>query len=114
VDRYPNASAMAFELRRIALAMGVGDGRLFLRRALDRDFGNDASEVTAERPYSTAPPPLAAPAARGAVAPAATRTSRSRPAPPRPSPVRPDDLLDLNDLDAMPTIANDDLSDHRE
>ena len=91
VDRYPNASAMAFELRRIALAMGVADGRLFLRRALDRDFGNDASEVTAERPYSTAPAPPPAPAAKS-----------------RPSPVRPDDLLDLIDLDAMPTIANDD------
>jgi serine/threonine protein kinase len=114
VDRYPNASAMAFELRRIALGMGVGDGRLFLRRALDRDFGNDASEVTAERPYSTASPPAAAVAARVAVAPAATRTSRSRPAPSRPSPVRPDDLLDLIDLDALPTIANDDLSGHRE
>ena len=52
-DRYPNASAMAFDLRRVALAMGVGDGRLFLRRALDREFGNDASEVTAEQQYST-------------------------------------------------------------
>jgi serine/threonine protein kinase len=100
VDRYPNASAMAFELRRIALAMGVGDGRLFLRRALERDFGNDASEVTAERPYSTAPPPAPA-------APAATTASRSRPAASRLLPVRPDDLLDLIDLDAMPTIAND-------
>ncbi|MDB4934098.1 MAG: hypothetical protein JWP87_1070 [Labilithrix sp.] len=78
-DRYPNASAMAFELRRIGLAMGVGDGRLFLRRALDREFGNDASEATAERPYySSAPPPE------------------------RPVPVRPDDLIDL---DALPTVA---------
>jgi serine/threonine-protein kinase len=46
-DRYPNASAMAFDLRRVALAMGVGDGRWFLRRALDREFGVD-SEVTRE------------------------------------------------------------------
>lgn len=87
VDRYPNASAMAFELRRVALAMGVGDGRLFLRRALDRELGNDASEVTAERPYSTAPPPPVPGAARG-----------SRPVPVHPSPVRPDDLADLVDL----------------
>jgi serine/threonine-protein kinase len=78
-DRYPNASAMAFDLRRIALAMGVGDGRLFLRRALDREFGNDASEVTAERSYSSS--------ARAAE---------------RPVPVRPDDLIDL---DALPTVA---------
>ncbi len=47
-DRYPNASALAFDLRRVALAMGVGDGRWFLRRALDREFGAD-SEVTKER-----------------------------------------------------------------
>jgi len=96
VDRYPNATAMAFELRRVALAMGVGDGRLFLRRALDREFGNDASEVTAERPYSTAPPPPV---------PVATRGSQSRPVPAQPSPVRPDDLAELADLDGAPTIA---------
>lgn len=78
-DRYPNASAMAFELRRIALAMGVGDGRLFLRRTLDREFGNDASEVTAEHCYITASPP----AALAAVA---------------------DD--DLEDLEGLPTIAD--------
>lgn len=98
VDRYPNASAMAFELRRLALAMGVGDGRLFLRRALDREFGNDASEVTAERPYSTSPPP---PVAGRAGSP------HTRSLPLEPSPVRPDDLADLMDLDpdALPTIA---------
>jgi len=47
-DRYPNVSALAFDLRRIALSMGVGDGRWFLRRALEREFGED-SEVTKER-----------------------------------------------------------------
>ena len=82
-ERFPNASAMAFELRRIALSMGVGDGRLFLRRALDREFGNDASEVTAEHAYSTAPP-LA------------------------PSVVLANDLLELAALDALPTIADND------
>ena len=82
-ERYPNASAMAFELRRIALSMGVGDGRLFLRRALDREFGNDASEITAERPYSTAPPQA-------------------------PSVVLANDLMELAALDALPTIADND------
>lgn len=48
--RHPNASAMAFELRRVALAMGVGDGRWFLRRALEHEWGND--EATIERPPS--------------------------------------------------------------
>ncbi len=95
VDRYPNASAMAFELRRVALAMGVGDGRLFLRRSLDREFGNDASEVTAERPYSTAPPPAAAIVVK--------------PLPPvAPSPVRPDDLFDLAALPRVPRRRTDD------
>jgi hypothetical protein len=46
-DRYPNASAMAVELRRIALGMGVGDGRWFLRKALDREYGTDP-ETTQE------------------------------------------------------------------
>jgi eukaryotic-like serine/threonine-protein kinase len=78
-DRYPNASALAFDLRRIALALGVGDGRAFLRRALDREWGNDA-EVTTERPYATTPPE-----------------------PVRPVPVAADDL---HDLDGLPTIAH--------
>ena len=82
-ERYPNASAMAFELRRIALSMGVGDGRLFLRRALDREFGTDSSEVTAERAYSTAPPQP-------------------------PSVVLANDLIDLAALDALPTFVDND------
>lgn len=32
--RYPHATAMAYELRRVALSMGVGDGRMFLRNAI--------------------------------------------------------------------------------
>lgn len=47
--RFPNPSAMAFELRRIVLGMGVGDARWFLRRALEREFKTDG-EVTAEVP----------------------------------------------------------------
>jgi eukaryotic-like serine/threonine-protein kinase len=47
--RYPNASAMAYELRRIVLAMGASDGRYFLARALDRQLRCGDSEITAER-----------------------------------------------------------------
>jgi serine/threonine-protein kinase len=32
--RFPHATAMAYELRRVALPLGVGDGRLFLRSLL--------------------------------------------------------------------------------
>ena len=51
--RYPNAGALGYELRRVALLMGVGDGRAFLRSALSRAFGDDRSsdeeeEVTGE------------------------------------------------------------------
>jgi hypothetical protein len=35
--RYPHATAMAYELRRVALTMGVGDGRMFLRSALEKE-----------------------------------------------------------------------------
>ncbi len=54
-ERFRNVSAMAFELRRLALALGVGDGRYFLRCALDRLFGR-CEEVTAEKAFSTVPP----------------------------------------------------------
>ena len=50
-ERYPNASALLFDFQRIALALGVGDARTFLRGALDREFGSDA-EITSERPES--------------------------------------------------------------
>lgn len=45
--RYPTSSAMALELRGIAIAMGVGDGRWFLRKALHQEWGNDP-EITQE------------------------------------------------------------------
>jgi serine/threonine protein kinase len=47
--RYTHATAMAFELRRVALKMGVGDGRVFLRTAI-------AEQTTA----ATIPPPASA------------------------------------------------------
>jgi len=58
--RYPHAGALGYELRRVALAMGVGDGRAFLRTALSRAFGDDRGdddedEVTGE--VKTTPPP---------------------------------------------------------
>jgi serine/threonine-protein kinase len=42
--RYPHAGALAYELRRAALSMGVGDGRTFLRTALARAFGDGGCE----------------------------------------------------------------------
>jgi serine/threonine-protein kinase len=47
--RYANACAMATDLRREVFAMGVGDGRYFLRRALERDFSQHREEITADR-----------------------------------------------------------------
>ena len=51
--RYPNACAMVFDLRRIALSMGVGDGRYFLRKALEREWAQFAEEITAPHGRST-------------------------------------------------------------
>jgi eukaryotic-like serine/threonine-protein kinase len=49
-NRYPHAGALADELRGVAYAMGVGDGRAFLRNALPRVLGDGSSdeEVTSE------------------------------------------------------------------
>ncbi len=47
--RYPNACAMANDLRRVALAMGVGDGRYFLRSTLRHEWSTYDEDVTAER-----------------------------------------------------------------
>lgn len=44
-QRYPNATAMLFDLRRAALALGVGDARFFLRRHLEQE-ARDAFEDT--------------------------------------------------------------------
>jgi serine/threonine protein kinase len=50
--RFPHAGVLAYELRRVALAMGVGDGRSFLRHAMPKLFAPDArdEEVTGEIP----------------------------------------------------------------
>jgi serine/threonine-protein kinase len=48
--RYAHAGALAVDLRHVAYAMGVGDGRAFLRSALPRVLGAAASddEITSE------------------------------------------------------------------
>ncbi len=43
-NRYPHAGALGYELRRVALAMGVGDGRSFLRSALARIFAEESED----------------------------------------------------------------------
>jgi serine/threonine-protein kinase len=43
-NRFPHAGALGYELRRVALAMGVGDGRSFLRSALARVFAEDTED----------------------------------------------------------------------
>lgn len=48
--RYPNAVALAYDLRRVILALGVGDGRYFLRRALEHEFAERAEAGTCEVP----------------------------------------------------------------
>ena len=62
--RFAHAGALVYELRRVALAMGVGDGRSFLRHALPSVFAADApaEDVTEEieddaRPSRVAPAP---------------------------------------------------------
>jgi serine/threonine-protein kinase len=47
-DRYPNATAMVVDMRKIALAMGVGDLRYFLRRALDDALREGLEDETRE------------------------------------------------------------------
>lgn len=46
--RYPNAVALAYDLRRVVLALGVGDGRYFLRTTLEREFSERGEEATSE------------------------------------------------------------------
>ncbi|MFO0743259.1 MAG: serine/threonine-protein kinase [Labilithrix sp.] len=52
--RYPNAVALAYDLRRVILALGVGDGRYFLRRTLEHEFAERAEAGTSEVPIANA------------------------------------------------------------
>jgi serine/threonine protein kinase len=62
-DRFPHAGAMAYELRRVALGLGVGDARVFLRSTLQLETDRDdaPAEPRARRGegtrVSSAPPP---------------------------------------------------------
>jgi serine/threonine protein kinase len=47
-DRFPNVRVLAWELRRIAFAHGVGDARPFLARALERAFPERATSFDDE------------------------------------------------------------------
>jgi len=65
--RYPHAGVLAYELRRAALEMGVGDGRVFLRSAMDSLLDQTAKEALLDgasdevpatvRPANDATPP---------------------------------------------------------
>ncbi len=44
--RFPHAGAMAYELRRVALSLGVGDARIFLKTTLERELAEDHSDST--------------------------------------------------------------------
>ena len=50
--RFPHSGAVAYELRRAAMAMGVGDGRLFLRHAMQNVLDQTMSDESDERPVA--------------------------------------------------------------
>jgi serine/threonine-protein kinase len=45
-SRFPHAGAMAYELRRIALSLGVGDSRVFLKALLQKELSEERSDAT--------------------------------------------------------------------
>jgi serine/threonine-protein kinase len=49
--RFPHTLALAFELRKVGLSMGVADGRVFLRKALTEAFRADAEEQEVTRDF---------------------------------------------------------------
>lgn len=53
--RFPNATALLFELRRAALALGVGDARFFLRRLLEREVRNAFEDTTVQTDVDAEP-----------------------------------------------------------
>lgn len=76
--RYPNACAMAFDLRRVVLSMGVGDGRYFLRKALEREWTQHADEITAQTSFVRLDENGRAPASGDVVALASQRDQREK------------------------------------
>ena len=59
--RFPHSGAMAYDLRRVALGLGVGDARVFLRSMLEKEVGGERSDVTLQGAPMTlrSPPPQA-------------------------------------------------------
>jgi hypothetical protein len=47
-NRYPHAGALGYDLRHVALSMGVADGRAFLRSAIAHAFGDDLGEAESD------------------------------------------------------------------
>jgi eukaryotic-like serine/threonine-protein kinase len=52
VARYPHAGVMGYELRKACLSMGVGDGRLFLKHAMNDMLGGPRTGRREEEPTS--------------------------------------------------------------
>jgi serine/threonine-protein kinase len=44
--RYPHAGSMAYDLRRVALGLGVGDARVFLKAHLQKELAEERSDAT--------------------------------------------------------------------
>ena len=44
--RFPHSGALAYELRRVALSLGVGDARFFLKSMLEKELGEERSDAT--------------------------------------------------------------------
>ncbi len=57
--RFPNATSMLFDLRRVALELGVGDARFFLRRLLEREVRESFEDTTAQTDLTRPLPNLA-------------------------------------------------------
>jgi serine/threonine protein kinase len=55
--RYSHATAMAYELRRVALSMGVGDGRVFLRNAISEQMAMAATPALGSAAMPVIEPP---------------------------------------------------------
>jgi serine/threonine protein kinase len=63
--RFPHAGALAYELRRAGMAMGVGDGRVFLRNSMQNILDETLNEASSdERPIVQVPPSTGSPSVR--------------------------------------------------
>jgi serine/threonine protein kinase len=63
--RFPHAGALAYELRRAGMALGVGDGRVFLRNSMQNVLDETLNEASSdERPIVHVPQSTPNPSAR--------------------------------------------------